>query len=152
MIAGISLATLGFIVLAFAASQILGGFVNQFTGSTGMALVTMVFTSYAVAAYAATPWTIPFILVLLAPFLVVLVVGIIASILYVPLAKRGYLGRLRQWTYELDTTNREFMAGLELLDEETVAEVAQVSVDARDFEENVIEAAGLDDHEPPGLE
>lgn len=66
-------------------------------------------------------------------------------------AKRGYLGNRKKWEYHIEATatNR---AAYTLLTSEQLDEIADLSANKTDYENNVVRAAGLRGHEPPGVD
>lgn len=93
-----------------------------------------------------------FAIVTLSPFWVIMTLAFIVGLIGLVLGKRGFLGNHAKWTLENRDGSDELNAALELLDKQEVKEISKVSADGEDFRENVIEAAGLDGHEKPGLD
>lgn len=105
-----------------------------------------------IAAYTTSVGTLSFFIIFLSPLWIGVVLGILYFFLHGPLARRGYLGRLEKWSLEIDEDDDELQAALVLLDAEDVNDVADISADAEDFQENLISAAGIEEHEVPGPE
>lgn len=148
-------AHLPFALLGAMGYAFLGGVVaftifSQFTDNQWALALAWAAPAVAVATVF-TSSTVAFYVVALTPFIIGTTLNIFAGLVQValsPLDRRGYRGNIRKWAYELDPSD-EFQAAMCLLDEEDINEVKKVSADADDFEQNIIEAAGLDDHELP---
>lgn len=129
---------------AVGAALVAGRFVHTKAGPVAAGAVGAVF-AYGQAG-------LLFWVIALAPFWVtIVIVFVIQSTvgnIELFLSKRGYLGKQKQWMYELmGEKNREYEAAKTLLSSDKMSELAEVSSSKRDFRENVINAAGIEDAE-----
>lgn len=141
---GITLGVVGLAVVAFCASQVTGVIARYFVNSALVGLITVFTTTTAIAAHTTTVGSVAFTIVTLSPLLCGLILGILYACVRGPLVKYGYLGKPRQWRYELQDDD-EFMAALKLTDEEDQQAAAEVSASAEDFKHHLVQQAGIED-------
>lgn len=145
-----------FIVWGLAVITVAG--MKKLSSHSEIVTLVTVFTVF-VASYILAQGTgiIGFLIILTSP---IWVAGILAFIikstvgnLELALAKMGYLGTKKKWMYQLyEENDREYEAAKTLLSAEKKDELQSVSVSKKDFRDNVVEAAGIDEIEEKNIE
>lgn len=152
LIATLPVALLGAMGYAFIASFACFIAAKTLVNAQPLNVAAQVLPAVAVAVVLTTTGTWQFWVVCFTPFIIgfgiTLIQGLFNLTIATPLARRGYLGNFRKWAHETEQTP-EFQAAILLIDEERVREAANMSTDAEDFHDNIVRAAGLEDHEVP---
>lgn len=125
-----------------------------FTNASNLQRVGLGVVVTGLVAVAMTSTLTGMALVILAPFIVATVLGVITGIvlsiftlaLVQPLQRRGYLGNINKWMYELQD-DAVFQAARVVTPEQKVREVAQMSSDAQHFRNQLIKQAEFPDPE-----